>query len=314
MKYIYQSVFKDFIKEFVDEKHNLGYKYKSMEWKLKEIDLLAIKLELKEPKITKEFVSEFIKKKPNESKINITHRVTAIRVFAQYLNRKGFTSFVIPSLPKGSYRRDFVPYIFSDSELKNIFHVCSDIDFDKFPEREKYSIILKILYSTGMRVGEVVKLKVKDVDFNNNTFFIENAKNNKDRLIPIHQTISELVKNYILKKKKFNDDEYIFSNRNGKPIDISTVYEYFRRILWEAGIHHNGKGPRLHDFRHTYCVHRLKEWVLEKKDVTALFPYLCAYMGHADTRCTEYYLRLTTDLYPDIITKSESYFNGDSYE
>ena len=60
----------------------------------------------------------------------------------------------------------------------------------------------------------------------------------------------------------------------------------------------------------TFCVHRLKIWVLDKKDITALFPYLCAYMGHRDTRCTEYYLRLTADLYPDIIHKTEIYFYG----
>lgn len=311
MKYTYKSVFKDVIKELIDEKHNLGFKYETMEWKLKEIDLLALKLNITEIKITKEFVTIFIKRKPNESKINIINRVSTIRILSQFLNRKGFKSYVIPSLPKGSYQSDFIPYIFSDNELKNIFQVCNNIDFNKFPEREKYTIILKILYSTGMRIGEVVKLKVKDINFDNNTFFIECAKNNKNRLIPIHKIIIELIKNYIVKRKIFNQEDYIFSNKCGNHIDISTVYEYFRRILWKAGIHHNGKGPRLHDFRHTYCVHKLKQWVLEGKDVNALFPYLCAYMGHADTRCTEYYLRLTTDLYPDIITKTENYFNGD---
>lgn len=312
MRYVYKSIFKNIIKDMIDEKHNLGFKYETMEWKLKEIDMLAIKLNITELKITKEFVNEFIKRKPNESKKNIVNRVTAVRNLAKYLNRKGFSSYVIESLPRGSYQSDFTPYIFSNEELKKIFNICNSLDFDKYPEREKYTIILKILYSTGMRVGEVIKLKVKDIDFNSNTVFIENAKNNRDRLIPIHQTISILIKDYLLKRKKFNQEDYIFSNRYGNHIDNSTVYEYFRRILWQAGIHHNGKGPRLHDFRHTYCVHKLKEWVLEEKDVNALFPYLCAYMGHADTRCTEYYLRLTNDLYPNIITKSEKYFNGDN--
>lgn len=314
MKYVYKSVFKDLIKDLINEKHTLGFKYETMEWKLKEIDLLAIKMNLEEIKITKDFVSKFIKKKANESKINITNRVSAIRIFSQFLNRKGYASYIIPSLPKGSYQSDFTPYIFSNSELKKIFEVCNNFNFNIQPEMEKYTIILKILYSTGMRVGEVIKLQVRDVDLDNNTFFIKDAKNNRDRKIPIHKNISVLVKDFILKRKKFNQEEYIFSNRYGNPIDNSTVYEYFRRILWKAGIHHNGKGPRLHDFRHTYCVHKLKEWVLEGKDITALFPYLCAYMGHADTRCTEYYLRLTADLYPDIITKTEKYFNGGNDE
>ncbi len=124
------------------------------------------------------------------------------------------------------------------------------------------------------------------------------------------------MKDFIVDYKIFQPNDYIFSNNFGNPISIDRVYEYFREILWKAGIHHGGKGsgPRVHSFRHTFCVHKLKEWVLEKKDITALFPYLCAYMGHSDTRCTEYYLRLTADLYPDILEKSEKYFEGDKDE
>lgn len=59
-------------------------------------------------------------------------------------------------------------------------------------------------------------------------------------------------------------------------------------------------------------MHRLRDWVIDGRDISALFPYLCAYMGHADTRCTEYYLRLTAELYPDIVIKSEKYFNEGS--
>jgi len=58
--------------------------------------------------------------------------------------------------------------------------------------------------------------------------------------------------------------------------------------------------------RHSYCVHCLKRWVLKEKDLTNLFPYLSAYLGHSDFRGTQYYLRLTADLYPDIIQKTEA--------
>lgn len=58
-------------------------------------------------------------------------------------------------------------------------------------------------------------------------------------------------------------------------------------------------------FRHTYCVHRLKVWVREGGDLTNLLPYLAVYLGHADFRGTEYYLRLTADLYPEMIATLE---------
>lgn len=55
-----------------------------------------------------------------------------------------------------------------------------------------------------------------------------------------------------------------------------------REYLWEAGISHSGHGPRIHDLRHTFCVHCLKRWVLSGKDILNLMPYLSAYLGHAD--------------------------------
>ena len=58
--------------------------------------------------------------------------------------------------------------------------------------------------------------------------------------------------------------------------------------------------------RHTYCCHCLKKWVLKGQDLTNLLPYLAAYMGHTDFRGTQYYLRLTADLYPDIVEKIEA--------
>jgi hypothetical protein len=55
-------------------------------------------------------------------------------------------------------------------------------------------------------------------------------------------------------------------------------------------------------------VHRLKKWVLDGKELTNFLPYLVAYLGHADFRGTEYYLRLTADLYPEIVSRMEVAF------
>ena len=67
------------------------------------------------------------------------------------------------------------------------------------------------------------------------------------------------------------------------------------------------KSKRLDFLRHSYCVYCLKKWVLSGEELTNLMPYLATYMGHTDFRGTQYYLRLTADLYPDIIAKTQSY-------
>lgn len=316
MKYEYQSVLKTMIQDLIVEKRNLGFKYETMEWKLKELDQLAVKNNLDHIEITKEFAETYIKKKPNEKAVNATHRVSAIKTLSEYLIRRGYPAYVIPPLPVGSYNRDFIPHIFTDDELKRLFTAIDtyaeaiSLDGQYYPQRKKYTVIFRILYSTGMRIGEVLNLKVKDVDLNNRTFTILNAKHNTERIIPFHENVIQKLRNYMIEFEIYHDDQYIFSNRSGSPIDKSTVDFFFLRFLRLAGIPHPEGGPRIHDLRHTFCVHRLRDWVLEGKDVNALFPYLCAYMGHADTRSTEYYLRLTADIFPNIVFKSEQYFNG----
>ena len=321
MSYTFSSVLKDVIQDFLKEKRSLGYNYESEERHLKDIDKLALSQGLKEMIITKEFVDAYTARKSYEKPINVTHRVHVIRELAKYMIRFGYEAYIVPPLPKGSYNSDFIPYIFTDDEIKRIFEaidkwsISESLDGQYYPQRYKYPVIFRILYSTGMRIGEVINLRLENIDFDNNTFTILNAKNHSERMIPVHMNTISLIKEYINKENIISENEYLFKGKSkGRHIDKSTVDYFFLRFLRLANISHPKDGPRVHSFRHTFCVHRLKLWVLEGKDITALFPYLCAYMGHKDTRCTEYYLRLTADLYPDIIYKSEQYLYGDENE
>ena len=87
-----------------------------------------------------------------------------------------------------------------------------------------------------------------------------------------------------------------------------TIYQRYRRYLLAAGISHGGKGqgPRLHDIRHTFAVHVLQKWISEEADLTAMIPILSTYMGHKSIRSTARYLRLTAEVYPDLMKKVES--------
>ena len=298
-------------------KRGLGFKYVNECKSLRRIDQSALNHKLDKILLSKDFVNEFIKKHSNEKEINTTHRVKVIRELAKYMISQGYQAYVVPPLPRGSYRSSFIPYIFTNEELKKIFKAADQfasspsLDNHYYHQRDKYPVIFRILYSTGMRIGEVLQLQLQDIDFEKNTFMIREAKNNKDRLIPVHPVSMKYVRDYIVKKRIFDDTQYIFTNRDNHPLHTSTVYVTFRKIIHIAGIPHGGKGkgPKVHSFRHTFCVHKLRDWVLDGKNISALFPYLCAYMGHADTRCTEYYLRLTAELYPDIVVKVEKYFN-----
>ena len=88
-------------------------------------------------------------------------------------------------------------------------------------------------------------------------------------------------------------------------MDKSTAYNHFRDYLVMAGISHTASTD---SFRHGFAVKCLKKWVLTGNDLTVMLPYLSAYMGHSDFRATQYYLRLTSDLYPEIVRRVEAEF------
>lgn len=71
-----------------------------------------------------------------------------------------------------------------------------------------------------------------------------------------------------------------------------------------------GKGPRLHDIRHTFAVHCLNNWVLSGEELTAALPVLSRYLGHNGLTGTQKYLQLTAQMYPDIVAKLETQFGG----
>ena len=102
----------------------------------------------------------------------------------------------------------------------------------------------------------------------------------------------------ILKK-----DSPIFYYRFGQVLTAGTVYKRFRMILQDSGIPYEGKlrGPRLHDFRHTFAVTTMNNLCAQGNDLYVTLPILSAYLGHAGVKSTERYIRLTEDRLSTII-------------
>lgn len=169
-------------------------------------------------------------------------------------------------------------------------------------------VFFRLIYSCGLRCSEARLLKVGDVDLQSGIVHIYHAKNDNDRLIPLSAPILERCRKYYGKVHLFSTlDDYFFPCLKGRPMTIVNVYHNFRRFLWKAGISHGGrgKGPRIHDFRHSFACHCLKKWVMEGKDLNVYLPVLKTFMGHDSFDETAYYLRMTADIYPDIIVKLE---------
>jgi integrase len=152
---------------------------------------------------------------------------------------------------------------------------------------------------------------VKDVDLENGILSIIDSKNHNNRLVPMPDSITVRMRRYSDEVHRFPDpDRYFFPAFDDKAMTLGNIYKNFRRFLWKAGISHTGKGPRVHDFRHAYCVYRFKAWAEQGRDLMVLIPMMRTYLGHQTFNETAYYLRLTADVFPDIQLKLEKCYKG----
>lgn len=309
VKYRYKSNISGYITGYLESMRAAGYKYKVPESILRQFDKYCFNHNIKESVLPREAVEEFCHGDDYEAQSTRELRTRVVRNLAEYMGKAGCFVYV-PTLPLKAFRYpQHDPYIYSEKELSAIF---SQIDSwqacqKSHGNREEVDpLLFRMLYGCGLRLSEALNLKVGDVDMGEGCLRIRQAKNNKDRFVPMAGSLTERCRNYLRVMHRFSSkDAYFFPGQHGGCYDKSTIYRRFRQYLWKAGISHCGKGPNVHSFRHAYCVHRLKKWVLEGNELTNLMPYLAVYLGHSDFRGTEYYLRLTADLYPDIISKME---------
>lgn len=306
--YKFSSVLSVPIEGFIKEKRAVGYKFEKGFQLLKHFDSFVCSQGIKDTNLTKQLVLKWTTHKPNETISTQSRRISLLRGLAEYMNRIGYPAYVYPQAMITVERYAYVPYIFSSDEIKRIFDEC-----DRFlpnnctPNRHLIlPLLMRILYGCGLRISEALNLTIQDVDLNKGTLHIRHTKFNKERILPMADSLKKRCLNYYTTAQiGLMGNHFFFPSPFGGNYSESTIYNLFRTVLRQAGISHlgRGKGPRLHDFRHAFAINCLRKWVLEGKNLNSCLPYLSAYLGHEDLRGSQRYLRLTADLYPDITRK-----------
>jgi integrase/recombinase XerD len=309
----YTSILADAIQGFIGEREALGYRYRKQAACLKRFDTLCVEVGHGEVALSRELAMRWADKKPWESDDAQRRRIRLVRRLATYMVRAGYEAYIYPD-HLGVQRSDiYQPYLFSEAELARFFaRVDRCVPLRRSPHRHRvFPLLYRMLYGCGLRVSEALNLTARDVNTGEGTLTIRNAKFHKDRLVPLHPSLVERCRVYKEEMHPVGQPEDIFfPSPPGGRYSEGTIYAYFRRFLWEAGISHGGrgKGPRVHDLRHVFAVHCLKRWVRSGVDLTVALPYLSVYLGHAGLKGSQRYLRLTAELYPDIVRTMDERF------
>lgn len=308
----YQGPFKEHIKSHVELKRALGYKYDTDAHHLKRFDRFTLEKYPSATTLTKEIVLDWCSKKPYETHTNQCSRASVMRQLGKYLDSLGVEAYIIP---KGYYPpgKQYIPHIYSPDELKRFFAQTDTCQYCyEFPYRHMIMpVFFRMMYLCGLRVSEARLLTGGDGDTDNGILSIRQSKKDTSRLVPMSNELTERCRHYSRSVHPFSKpEEYYFPALNEKPMTRGNVYKNFRRFLWRARISHGGRGygPRVHDFRHSYAVHRLKIWAEQEVDFTIYLPVLKTYMGHDSFQDTAYYLRLTADVYPHITLKLDTLY------
>lgn len=308
--YQWHSEISDMLVAYLKEKRITGFKFNLQEKYLKRFDNYYDRNGYSGIRLTKQMTDGFIYTVPERPS---THYIKErlLRGLALFLIRNGYREIYVPEIRSAPQKRcSHIPYIFTDDEMARIFKAIDLWENSFYTNMNLIDpVFFRLLYGTGMRVSEALHLLVKDFNQAEGILTVYHAKNNKDRLVPLSPSLTRRITELAKKIHMFSKDtDYLFPSVNGSRIDLSTIYRRFRGYLHRAGISHTDAGPRVHDLRHNFAVKCLKRWVLAGEEVTNILPYLAAYMGHSDFRGTQYYLRLTADLYPDIISRTEDDF------
>lgn len=311
------SVFASHINDFISLKRSLGYKYKVEERALHTFDQFILDQGYTSLGLTKEISDQWAHRRHNEAELTIYGKVLVVKQFVEYLRDQGIKTYV-PQLPK--YQRStFIPYIYSHEEMNAIFRACDNL---RMKCRHVYSsllimpCLLRLLYGTGIRIGEALSLMNKDVNISERYMTLKNTKNGKDRLVPMSSSLTNVCKDYLVHRDKLPVNEL---NRKNGPFLVSlnggvckhaSVHRWFRMVLEIAGIPFTGnrKGPRIHDIRHTFACHSFLKLSDEGVDLYCSWPYLSTYLGHQSLESTEQYIRLASQMYPELLRETDGLY------
>ncbi len=226
-----------------------------------------------------------------DSRNSISRKLSSIRSFYKYLvinNKINTNVFLLVTSPK---KEKLIPKYINYTNLEEIL----DIPDIKTKEGQRERLILEILYASGVRVSELVNIKIKDIDFSNKTILIF-GKGSKERVVCYGDYAKDMLKLYIEDgRKKFLNDvksEYLIVGNNKEKLTTRRIEQIINDIIKKTSLKLN---ITPHMFRHTFATHLLDQGC----DLLAVKELL----GHESISSTEIYTHVSNEKLKEVYRK-----------
>lgn len=304
--------------EYIAHKRALGMRFITEESCFKTYTRAVGDLELDD--INADAVRGFLAAKKPKTRANYHG---ALEGFYRFAILRGYSrSSPLPqSAPKMS--RTFRPHIYSSDEIQRLLAATQVLDVPHTPLRSHtYRTLILLLYGTGLRIGEALRLTFTDVDLREQILSVRFSKFFKDRYVPFGSRLAQILRDHHMRRQRLpmlsGERSPFFclemKHRRGQAMKVASTDLAFRRVVVASGVRTSvGTMPRLHDMRHTFAIRRLVAWYRSGADVQRMLPLLSTYLGHISIVSTQCYLMMTPDLLNEASHRFADFAHADRF-
>ena len=289
--------------EYLQLRRSLGFKLIDEERMLRRFAEFMLKMQA--PYITQQLALAWAQQPVNAKPVTHANRLCAVRAFARYRQAADPHTEIPAKKLLSANRQRPKPYLYSDQQLDALLQAARNMAYCS--ERTAllpltYYCLFGLLRVSGLRLGEVCNLNLRDLDVNAAVLTVRNAKHDRTRLVPLHESTSAMLADYVDQRHRHwsghTVSDYLFVSSNGNRLHRNTVENTFRKLSCQIGLRELDaeRGPRLHDIRHTFSVRTLENWYRQGDDPEKLLPILSTYLGHVRVCDTYWYLELSPGL------------------
>jgi integrase len=288
------------IQAYVEYRRALGYDLRGAEQLLLQFAKFVDQSGWRGP-LTTDLILRWVTLPKAASAAYKARRLSTARGFARYLaTRDGQTE--VPDqrlMPKGFRSR---PHLFGERELVQLVEAAQQLKPTYRLRPLTYQMLFGLLASTGLRVGEALRLTLGQVDLERGILRIEQTKFKKSRLVPLHPTATRALRRYAAARGRLwgrDESKPFFVGPSGSALSHWGALDAFRTLCVKLGwVRGNGDWPRprIHDLRHSFACRCVLRWYREGENVHHRIAALSTYLGHACVTNTYWYLTATPEL------------------